>query len=218
MLRAVKIRLYPNKTQEQTLNKVLGCYRFVYNQMLVQKQNAYKTDKTNLKVTDLSKWFHGTLLKDEQYAWLKEQNTKVMKQAIRQMDGAYQKFFKQHNGFPKFKKKKNKQSAKIYSELKGLKRFIIFANTDEINKLVNENPDYFYEILPYAYSFNLTDEWTSKFKNLAIPQPEWYSSYKIFTHKSIDHFINNTMVKIYNVMSNCPKKFRFTRFGHDKHV
>lgn len=111
MLRAVKIRLYPNKTQEQTLNKVLGCYRFVYNQMLAQKQEAYKADKTNLKVTDLSKWFHGTLLKDEQYAWLKEQNTKVMKQAIRQMDGAYQKFFKQHNGFPKFKSKKDKQSA-----------------------------------------------------------------------------------------------------------
>lgn len=111
MLRAIKIRLYPNKTQEQTLNKVLGCYRFVYNQMLAQKQNAYKTDKTNLNVTDWSKWFHGTLLKDEQYAWLKEQNTKVMKQAIRQMDGAYQKFFKQHNGFPKFKTKKDKQSA-----------------------------------------------------------------------------------------------------------
>ena len=111
MLRAIKIRLYPNKSQEQTLNKVLGCYRFVYNQMLAQKQNAYKTDKTNLKITDLSKWFHGTLLKDEQYAWLKEQNTKVMKQAIRQMDGAYQKFFKQHNGFPKFKSKKDKQSA-----------------------------------------------------------------------------------------------------------
>lgn len=111
MLRAIKIRLYPNKIQEQTLNKVLGSYRFVYNQMLALKQNTYKTDKTNLKLTDLSKWFHGTLLKDEQYAWLKEQNTKVMKQAIRQMDGAYQKFFKKHNGFPKFKTKKDKQSA-----------------------------------------------------------------------------------------------------------
>ena len=111
MLRAIKIRLYPNKAQEQTLNKVLGCYRFVYNQMLAQKQEAYKEDKTNLSVTDLSKWFHGIILKDEQYAWLKEQNTKVMKQAIIQMDGAYQKFFKQHNGFPKFKSKKDKQSA-----------------------------------------------------------------------------------------------------------
>ena len=90
---------------------MLGCYRFVYNQMLARKQNVYKADKTNLSVTDLSKWFHGTLLKDEQYAWLKEQNTKVMKQAIRQMDVAYQKFFKQHNGFPKFKTKKDKQTA-----------------------------------------------------------------------------------------------------------
>lgn len=111
MQRAIKVRLYPNKTQEQTLNKVLGCYRFVYNQVLAQKKNAYDTDKTNLKITDLSKWFHGILLKEEHYPWLKEQNTKVMKQAIRQMDGAYQKFFKQHNGFPKFKTKKDKQSA-----------------------------------------------------------------------------------------------------------
>ena len=111
MLRAIKVRLYPNKTQEQTLNNVLGCYRFVYNQMLALKQNAYKENKINLKITDLSKYFHGTLLKDEKYVWLKEQNTKVMKQAIRQMDGAYQKFFKQHNGYPKFKSKKDKQSA-----------------------------------------------------------------------------------------------------------
>ena len=111
MLRAVKVRLYPNKEQEQTLNKVLGCYRFVYNQTLTQKKTAYDTNKTSLKVTDLSKWFHGTLLKDERYLWLKEQNTKVMKQSIRQMLTAYDNFFKQHNGFPKFKSKKDKQSA-----------------------------------------------------------------------------------------------------------
>lgn len=111
MLRAIKIRLYPNKEQELKLNKVLGCYRFVYNQMLALKQKEYNENKKSLGLTDLSKYFHGTLLKDEQYAWLKEQNTKVMKQAIRQMLSAYDKFFKQHNGFPKFKSKKDKQSA-----------------------------------------------------------------------------------------------------------
>ena len=111
MLQAIKIRLYPNKTQEQVLNSVLGCYRFVYNYMLARKQEAYNTDKTNLGTTQLSKHFHHELLKDEQYAWLKEQNTKIMNQAIRQMDSGYQKFFKQHNGFPKFKSKKNNQSA-----------------------------------------------------------------------------------------------------------
>ena len=111
MLRAIKIRLYPNKTQEQEFNKILGCYRFVYNHMLARKQEAYKTDKTNLGLTELSKYFHGTLLKDGKYVWLKEQSTKVMKQSIRQMLTAYEKFFKEHKGLPKFKSKKDKQSA-----------------------------------------------------------------------------------------------------------
>ena len=113
MLRGIKVRLYPNKEQQTRLNQVLGCYRFVYNKTLEIKRNAYDED---LKLTDISKWFHGTLLKDENYAWLREQNTKVMKQSIRQMLGAYDKFFKQHNGFPKFKSKKDKQSALFPSE------------------------------------------------------------------------------------------------------
>lgn len=111
ILRAIKIRLYPNKEQEQTLNKVLGCYRFVYNQMLARKQEAYNADKTNLGLCELSRFFHGELLRDEQYSWLKEQNTKVMKQAIRQMLSAYDGFFKLGKGFPKFKSKHDNNSA-----------------------------------------------------------------------------------------------------------
>ena len=111
MLRAIKVRLYPNKQQEQAVNKVLGCYRFVYNHMLALKQESYKSDKTNLSLNELSKYFHHELRKNEQYAWLKEQNTQVMGQSIRQMLTAYDKFFKEHKGFPKFKSKKDKQSA-----------------------------------------------------------------------------------------------------------
>ena len=111
MLRGIKVRLYPNKEQQATLNQVLGCYRFVYNQCLDRKQKEYNENGNNLGLTELSKWFHGTLLKDDNYAWLKEQNTKVMKQSIRQMLTAYSNFFKQHKGFPKFKSKKDKQSA-----------------------------------------------------------------------------------------------------------
>ena len=105
MLRALKIRLYPNKEQQTKINGVLGCYRFVYNQCLERKTKAYKDEGASLGLNDLSKWFHGTLLKDERYAWLKAQNTKVMKQAIRQMLTAYNNFFKLHRGFPKFKSK-----------------------------------------------------------------------------------------------------------------
>ena len=129
MLRAIKIRLYPNKTQEQEFNKTLGSYRFVYNHMLARKQEAYNTDKTKLGLTELSKYFHHELLKDEQYVWLKEQNTKVMKQSIRQMLTAYDKFFKEHKGFPKFKSKRDKQSALFPYEA------ISKNNTFEVRKI-----------------------------------------------------------------------------------
>ena len=129
MLRAIKVRLYPNKTQEQEFNKTLGSYRFVYNHMLARKQEAYNTDKTKLGLTELSKYFHHELLKDEQYVWLKEQNTKVMKQSIRQMLTAYDKFFKEHKGFPKFKSKRDKQSALFPYEA------ISKNNTFEVRKI-----------------------------------------------------------------------------------
>ena len=114
MLRALKIRLYPNAEQQTKMNQVLGCYRFVYNQCLERKMNAYKEDGSSLGLTDLSKWFHGVLLKDEQYSWLKARNTKVMKQAIRQMLTAYANFFKLHRGFPKFKSKRDNTSSALF--------------------------------------------------------------------------------------------------------
>lgn len=121
MLRSIKIRLYPNKEQDANINKTFGSYRFVYNHMLAIKQEAYKRDKTNLGLCELSKYFYRTLRKCEQYAFLKYENTSVMCQAIRQMLTAYDKFFKQHNGFPKFKSKKDKQSA-LFSSLAISKR------------------------------------------------------------------------------------------------
>ena len=121
MLRAIKIRLYPNKEQEQKINKTFGCYRFVYNHMLALKQEAYKRDKTNLGLCELSKYFFEKMLKDEQYAFFKEENKHVMQQAIRQMLSAYNKFFKEHNGFPEFKSKKDRQSA-LFSSVSISKR------------------------------------------------------------------------------------------------
>lgn len=111
MFRAIKVKLYPNKQQEQVINKILGCYRFVYNHMLALKQQEYDDNKIILSLCDISKYFHNTLCKDEKYSWIKEQNTHVMKQSIRQMMSAYDRFFKLHSGFPKFKTKKDRQSA-----------------------------------------------------------------------------------------------------------
>lgn len=114
MLRAVKVRLYPNATQVTQFNKLLGCYRVVYNQCLARKIQAYKDNGSSENLTTLSYFFHHTLLLDDNFYWLCEQNTKVLKQAIQDMLSAYKNFFTLHTGFPKFKSKKdNKQSCRF---------------------------------------------------------------------------------------------------------
>ena len=117
MLKALKIRLYPNNTQATQINKLLGCYRFVYNQCLEKKINSYKENETSENLTTLGYYFHNELTKDERYVWLNEQNTKVLKQSIRDLLDAYSHFFNEHKGFPKYKSKHdNKQSCRFPSD------------------------------------------------------------------------------------------------------
>ena len=114
MLRAIKIRLYPNVTQATQINKLLGCYRVVYNQCLARKIKSYEENKISENRTTLGHFIHHEILKDDNFLWLREQNTKVLKQAVIDMLDAYKRFFKQHTGYPKFKSKKdNKQSCRF---------------------------------------------------------------------------------------------------------
>ena len=114
MLRAVKIRLYPNKEQATMFNKLLGCYRVVYNQCLARKIKSYEENKVTENLSTLGQFVHHELLKDDNFIWLREQNTKVLKQAVKDMLSAYKNFFEQHSGFPKFKSKHgNKQSCRF---------------------------------------------------------------------------------------------------------
>ena len=114
MLRAIKIRLYPNKEQATMINKLLGCYRVVYNQCLNRKIESYKNDGKSENLSTLGQFVHHELLKDDNFIWLREQNTKVLKQAVKDMLSAYKHFFEQHTGYPKFKSKHdNKQSCRF---------------------------------------------------------------------------------------------------------
>ena len=114
MLRAIKIRLYPNATQATQINKLLGCYRVVYNQCLARKIKSYEENKISESQTTLGHFIHHELLKDDNFLWLREQNTKVLKQAVIDMLNAYKNFFERHTGYPKFKSKKdNKQSCRF---------------------------------------------------------------------------------------------------------
>ena len=114
MLRSVKIRLYPNKEQATMINKLLGCYRFVYNQCLNRKIESYKNEGKSENLATLCRFLHHELLKDDNFIRLRGQNTKVLAQAVRDMLTAYKNFFERHTGFPKFKSKHdNKQSCRF---------------------------------------------------------------------------------------------------------
>ena len=114
MVKAVKIRLYPNKEQATMINKLLGCYRVVYNQCLNRKIESYKNEGKTENLSTLGKFVHHELLKDDNLIWLREQNTKVLKQAVKDMLSAYKNFFERHTGYPKFKSKHdNKQSCRF---------------------------------------------------------------------------------------------------------
>lgn len=114
MLKSVKIRLYPNSNQQVYITQLLGCYRLVYNKCLDKKKTTYLTDKYSLTLTDLGHYFHQELTKDENYKFLTEHNTKVLKQSILNLLDSYKRFFINGNGFPKFKSKHdNKQSCRF---------------------------------------------------------------------------------------------------------
>ena len=49
MLKAIKVRLYPNNEQEIYISKLLGSYRFVYNQCLDKKITDWGKIKTVVK-------------------------------------------------------------------------------------------------------------------------------------------------------------------------
>ncbi len=135
MLKAIKIRVYPTKSQENYINRLLGSSRFVYNKCLEIKKQAFDDEEVNLNLSDLSRYFHNDLTKNNEYDWLNEHNTKVMKQSIRDLLTAYKSFFK-GNGFPNFKKKSNKQACRFPLESISTKNDFS-TNKINLNKQLN---------------------------------------------------------------------------------
>jgi len=112
MLKAIKIRIYPTEEQIIYTNKLLGASRFVYNQCLNYKIGEYNKNKKSVSTKEISKYIT-ELKKNEDYYWLKESHSKVLQQSLINLDIAYKKFFKNGNGFPKFKSKHKKQSCRF---------------------------------------------------------------------------------------------------------
>lgn len=103
MEKAYKYRIYPNRIQKELIAKTFGLCRFVYNYYLTKRIETYKTNKETLSYGKCSNDM--TKLKLE-LVWLREVDSTALQSSIKDLDTAYQKFFKEHSGFPKFKSKR----------------------------------------------------------------------------------------------------------------
>ena len=101
--KAYKFRMYPNKIQEEIINKTFGCCRFVYNRYLSKRIETYENNKETFTYKQCSSDL--TSLKKE-LEWLKEPDKFALQNALKDLENAYKKFFKEKGGFPKFKSKK----------------------------------------------------------------------------------------------------------------
>ena len=103
MLKAYKYRIYPNNEQKIQIAKTFGCCRFVYNQTLAYRKEVYEKEKKSVSKTDCNNYCNRQLKKE--YEWLKEVDKFALTNAVYNMDAAYQKFYKEHAGYPQFKSK-----------------------------------------------------------------------------------------------------------------
>ena len=115
MLKTYKFRLYPNQKQEKIINQIIGNTRFVYNHCLFLKNEKYKDGKQKFSYSDMSK--HITDLKKyEEYAWLKIGDSIAIQQSLRDLDQAFQRFFKKQAKYPRFHNKHRKNSYRTINQ------------------------------------------------------------------------------------------------------
>jgi putative transposase len=112
MLKSYKYKLKPSEEQIVLLNKHFGSIRFAYNYFLNERKREYETNKQSLNYYDNAKSLT-ELKKQEEHVWLNEINSQSLQNSLKNLDDAYNGFFKKRTGFPKFKSKHTKNSFKI---------------------------------------------------------------------------------------------------------
>ncbi|MCL0329809.1 transposase [Apilactobacillus xinyiensis] len=112
-LRAIKTRIYPNLAQQSKIIFNFGCCRFVWNQLLNMQIERYNNGGSYVNEFDMN--YLIKCLKHE-YPFLKQAESTSLLHVSRDLNQAFQKLFKEHTGYPKFKSRKfPKQSYKSNS-------------------------------------------------------------------------------------------------------
>ena len=107
MNKGVIFRAYPNKVQQELINKTLGCSRLVYNKGLAFRNEKYaKGEKVSFNQTSA---MLTAMKKEEKYSFLNEVDSIALQQSLRDLDRAFINFFKKRSKHPIFKSKHHYQ-------------------------------------------------------------------------------------------------------------
>jgi hypothetical protein len=83
--------------------------------------------------------------------------------------------------------------AKVLSETYGLKYYLETISKQELEQKINENSNYYYDMIPYAYVLDSIDIWMQKGKNIITEPPSWYIPSTEFNMINFDKFIKNVI-------------------------
>lgn len=91
---------------------------------------------------------------------------------------------------------RNEKYCKSLGQILGFKEFIVVTEEDKIKVMLEENPELYYKVLPYAQVLGVTDEWENKFKNILIEPPTWCtgSEVTLFDYLILDRCMRRAMV------------------------
>ena len=102
MIKGIKLRLYPNKAQQNRLLQMFGNNRFIWNQMLAMAKNRYKNNPSAKFVNEYDMNYLVKQLKQE-YPFLKESDSSSLRVSNHNLAQAFKMLFKHQGGYPRFK-------------------------------------------------------------------------------------------------------------------
>lgn len=92
----------------------------------------------------------------------------------------------------------------ILGKIRGFKNFLLTAEKNKLEQLVEQDPKYFYNILPYTYVLGVSNKWMKKFESINIQPPDWYYSPSGFDMIVFSDFISSTMSSANSAMTSSP--------------
>lgn len=66
--------------------------------------------------------------------------------------------------------RKTQYGEAIHARVMGFRDFLDTAEKEKLESLVEQNPHYFYDILPYTYVLGISKKWVKKFENIKMPE------------------------------------------------